>query len=299
VEDAGRLVHAAYDNGITLYDHAELYGFGRCEEVFGEILTRSPGLRDKIVLQSKCGQVFPEDWKAGDPIRIDLGLGHIVAAAEGSLQRLRTDRLDILLLHVADSLVEPEEVAKAFDQLKSSGKVRYFGVSNYTAAEIELLKKSVREPLVANQVQVGLGYPNLIMDGMDFSLHLAAVSKRPFPPAQVTEPGTFDYCRLHDIQIQAYSPVRGDLLKPPEKSSAQLRRLVQAVAALAEEKKVKPPAIALAWLLRHPAGIVPILGTHNVTHLSEDCAADNVELSHEEWYHLSALAAGIESPAEG
>jgi predicted oxidoreductase len=130
------VIHTAYDNGVTLFDHADLYAFGKAKAVFGEVLKQSPGLRNKIVIQSKCGQVFPDGWKRGDPIGADLSRKHILDSAEASLRRLDTDRLDILLLHVADALMQPDEVGLALEELHQSGKVRYFGVSNHNAAQM-------------------------------------------------------------------------------------------------------------------------------------------------------------------
>jgi predicted oxidoreductase len=147
INKASRVIHTAYEHGITLFDHANLYAFGKSEATFGEVLKRVPGLRDKIVIQSKCGQSFPEDWQPGSPVRVDLSHEGIVRSVEGSLKRLATDYLDILLLHLPDALMEPQDVAAAFDELHRAGKVRYFGVSNHTAAQIQVLKECLRQPL--------------------------------------------------------------------------------------------------------------------------------------------------------
>jgi predicted oxidoreductase len=290
VTKTARLVHLAYENGINLFDHADLYAFGKAETVFGEVLKQSPGLRDRIVIQSKCGQRF-SDAGAGGPVRVDLSREHIVSAVEGSLKRLGTDRLDILLLHAVDALVEPQEVAQAFDHLHRSGKVRYFGVSNYHAAQIALLKQSVQQPLVVNQIQISLSNPAPLAEGMEFTLQIAKAGGPSGDVNVPAGPGTIDYCRLNNIQVQAWSPLRG-VVKPPADASPQLKATVQLIAELAKKKNTTPPVIALAWLLRHPAGIVPIVGGDNPEHLIENCAADRLVLSREEWYDLFAASAG-------
>jgi predicted oxidoreductase len=292
-----RLIYTAYDNGITFFDHADIYGWGKCEAAFGEVLKQSPGLRDKIVIQSKCGIRFASDFlepPPDDPHRLDCSGEHIVSSAEASLRRLSTDHLDILLLHRPDALVEPEEVARAFDELQRSGKVRYFGVSNHTAAQIELLKKFVRQPLVVNQIQLGLAHSYLIADGIEANQDDSTRINHGYAGVA----GTLDYCRLHDMQVQAWSPLkRGNnspgLLNPPADAGPEVNQVAQILADLAEKKSASPAAIALAWLLRHPAGIVPIIGTTNPEHLIECCAADRLMLSREEWYTLFVSGAGV------
>lgn len=284
-------IQAACDNGITLFDHADVYAYGKAEAVFGRILKQSSGLRNKIVLQSKCGQRFPEGGGLGDPIKADLTREHIICSVEEILQRLATDHLDILLLHVADALMVPEEVAAAFEQLFSSGKVRYFGVSNHHGGQIELLKKSIRQPIIVNQIRVGLAHPDAIADGMEFTLQLAqqTFKNRCFA---ATGSGTMDYCRLNRIQIQAYSPLRW-LMDVTANAAPEQRQTVQLLTDLAHQKDVAPSAIALAWLLRHPAGVVPIVGSINPQRIAESCAADRVVLSRDEWYTLFAAAAKL------
>lgn len=289
VSKAARLVHTACDNGITLFDHADLYAFGKSEAVFGSVLKQSPGLRNRIVIQSKCGQRFSAGGLGG-PIRVDLSREHIVTAVEGSLQRLGTDRLDILLLHAVDALVEPQEVADAFESLHRDGKVRYFGVSNYHAPQIALLKQSVRQPLVINQIQLSLANPGPLTEGMQFTLRLAKGGRNDDEALGAAGSGTIDYCRSNGIQVQAWSPLRG-VLNPPADASPQLHATVQLLAELAKKKGTTPAVVALAWLLRHPAGIVPIVGGDKAEHIVENCAADRLVLSREEWYDLFAAAA--------
>jgi predicted oxidoreductase len=295
IAGVARLVHTAFDCGITLFDLANVYGMGRSEEVFGEVLTQSPGFREAIVLQSKCGFRLPsESGNGAPPYLVDLSSGGIVRSLEGSLRRLGTDRVDILLLHVPDALVEPEEVASAFDQLHTGGKVLHFGVSNHSVAQIELLRRHVRQPLVTSQIPVSLA--QLITDHSEASVdaHMHELKRR---LDQLTQ--TLDECRLRNLQVQAYSPLRTsverapDLITPDVGAQPTMRRVAQLLEELAAEKGVTPAAIAIAWLMRHPAEIVPIIGTVNPQHVVENCAADAVELTREEWYRLVNAAAGI------
>lgn len=284
-EDAARLINTAHDNGITLFDHADIYYAGQSEVIFGRILKQSPGLRSRIVIQSKCGLASMEG--AGIPPDsqwLDFSYEHILNAVEGSLKRLGTEFLDILLLHWPDALGEPDEIARAFEELHQTGKVRCFGVSNHTSRQIELLKRSLHQPVIANQIQLGLGYSYPIADGLDITDDGASRSS-----------GVLDYCRLNDIKIQAYSPLRGELLNPPENATPELRNAVKILRDMSDRKNCTPPALMLAWLLRHPAGIIPIIGTTNPVHVIEDCAADQLTLSREEWYELYIVAAKVGS----
>ncbi|MBD9477970.1 aldo/keto reductase [Pseudoxanthomonas sp. PXM02] len=284
---AQRLVETALAHGITLFDHADIYARGKSEHIFGDVLRASPDLRDRMVLQSKCGIRFADD-PPGTPGRYDFSHAHIVASVEGSLSRLGVDHLDVLLLHRPDALVEPEEVARAFDDLHAAGKVRHVGVSNHTAGQIELLRRYVRQPLVANQVEVSLLHASLIDDGV-----VANTTGHVYASAA----GTLDYCRLHDIRVQAWSPLAGGkLATTSEFADPVVRGTSTLLRQLAEEKGVTPEAIQLAWLLRHPAGIQPIVGTTDPVRLAACCAADDVMLSREEWYALFTAARGGRVP---
>jgi len=297
--NAERLIRTAHEQGITLFDHADFYGFGNGELAFGEVLKRTPGLRDNIVIQSKCGQLMPGDPEPADPYRVDMSSEHIVASVEGSLKRLCTDHLDILLLHVPDALMEPEEVGEAFAELKKSGKVRYFGVSNYSAAKIAWLQKNIDERLIINQIQLGLCHSHAIVDGMEFVLEVGQELLNVFGGvkdgftnayASPDAPGAFDYCRLNDIQVQAWGPLHGKFLSSASADSPETNRAAELVSEIAARKGVTPAAVALAWLLRHPAGIVPVFSTSSPEHLIENCKADDVTLSRSEWYALFAAA---------
>jgi predicted oxidoreductase len=285
---AARLIETALEHGITLFDHADIYTWGKSEAVFGEALKELPGARERMVLQTKCGIRFPDDPRPGDPARYDFSRAHIIRAVEGSLRRLGTDRLDILLLHRPDALVEPEEVAGAFAELRQSGKVRHFGVSNHNAAQIALLQKHLDQPLVINQVELNIVHSYLIDDG---------VSANQESDRYAGAAGTLDYCRLHEVMIQAWSPVaRGKLINPPARADKRTRRTAGLVAELARAKRTSKEAIALAWLLKHPARIQPIVGSTRRDRLIASCLADGVDLSREEWYALFAAGRGAPVP---
>lgn len=285
---ATKVVMTAYEQGITLFDHADIYTLGKSETVFGEILQQQPGLRNKIILQTKCGIRFAGDLQPSDPDRYDFSSQHIIQSVEGSLKRLQTDYVDLLLLHRPDPLVEPEEVAQALSELYRSGKVRYFGVSNHTAGQIALLQKYVEQPLVINQVELNLLHGGLINAGV-----VANQTGGQYTAAD----GMLDYCRLHDIMIQAWSPVAvGTLISPPADAKERVRYTANRIAALASARETTREAIALAWLLRHPAGIQPIVGTTSSERLVASCKADSTHLSREEWYSLFETARGQSVP---
>jgi len=283
---AVKAVVAAYEQGITLFDHADIYTRGKSEEAFAEVWPIIP--RDKIIVQSKCGTRFADDPYPGAPHRFDFSYEHIVASVEGSLRRLHTDYLDILLLHRPDPLVEPEEVARAFDDLATAGKVRYFGVSNHTAAQMALLRIHTDQPIVINQVQLSLLHHYLISEGV-----VANIAGKPAALAT----STLDFCRAHGILVQAWGPVAsGQVLNPPVDAAPHVKATAALVAQMAQEKATTPEAIALAWLLRHPAGIQPIIGTTKPERIIASCRADEVTLTREEWYALFTAGRGEPLP---
>jgi predicted oxidoreductase len=287
VESATRSIRAGLDTGYTFFDHADIYCCGKSEQAFGEILKATPSLRDKIVVQSKCGSRPAGNPNATDPIRFDFSYEHIVASVEGSLTRLDTDRLDILLLHRPDALMEPAEVARAFDHLQKSGKVRFFGVSNFAWYQIDLLKTAITQPLVANQVRLGLLHSEMIDAGSTVNL------RKP----HFTHPGegTLEYCWRNRITIQAWSPLEGGKLTGAQLDHRDEARTLQAaelVKQISAKKKVPREAIVLAWLLRHPAGIQPVVGTTNPDRIRATALAFDVSLTREEWYSLYVTARG-------
>ena len=280
------IVDVALEQGITLFDHADVYGYGKCEEVFSAVWEAIPDARERMVLQSKCGIRMPED---GRPTEYDFSYERITSAVEGSLRRLGVEQLDLLLLHRPDALVEPDEVARAVASLKDRGMIRYLGVSNHNAGQIALLQSSLDEPLVANQLALSLLHHGLISDGL-------TVNTSGTPQAQSVS-GLLDYCRLHGLQVQAWSPAAGGRIGTPrEDAPASVHDTKRLVAELAARKGCPEDAVVLAWLLRHPAEIVPIIGTSRVDRLRASCEADRVELSREEWYRLLAAARGMNVP---
>ena len=284
---AAQMLETALELDINFFDNADIYGRGKCETVFGEALKQVPGARDSILIQTKCG-IRVQDDPAGAPARYDFSYEHIVSSVEGSLRRLQTDHIDVLLLHRPDALMEPDEVARAFDDVQRAGKVRHFGVSNHSPTQIELLKKSVRQPIVANQLEFSLLHAGLA----DLGVFVNQLAAR-FSAAE----GLLDYCRLNNILVEAWSPVAGGrLIDPPAGASAQVRAAAQAVAALAAAKHTSREAIALGWILRHPAGIQPIIGTARPDRLRLSVEADQVELTREEWYGLLEAARGAPVP---
>jgi predicted oxidoreductase len=285
-KDALAAVSAALDEGIDFFDHADMYGRGRCEEAFSGIWQERPGLRSQVVLQTKCGIRFEDDPVKGGLRRYDFSREHILRSVDASLQRLKTEYVDILLLHRPDALAEPEEIASAFDALQSAGKVRHFGVSNHSAWQIELLKRAVRQPIVVNQLEINLVHNQLIAAG--------TIVNQDEPARAIHGEGTLEYCRLHDITVQAWSPVAHGALANAGagRGDEKMRTAAAAAQEMAKNKGVSLDAILVAWLLRHPAGIQPVIGTTNPKRIKETCAADGVSLTREEWYALLAAGSG-------
>ena len=269
---------AAEESGIDFYDHADIYGGGKSEEVFAAALERSSIRREDVVLQSKCG------IHKG---RFDFSKEHILSSTEGILKRLRTDYLDVLMLHRPDTLMEPQEVAEAFSQLQQSGKVRHFAVSNMNPSQMDLLRKYVEQPLVANQLQLSLCHTGIIDAGFNVNM----VNE----PGLVRDGGVLEYCRLHDITIQAWSPFQYGFFEGVFIGSEKFPELNRMLGELAEAKGVTNSAIAIAWLLRHPAGMQVVLGTTQAQRVRDIAKAVEVEMSREEWYALYR-AAGNELP---
>lgn len=281
-------IRAALDAGITFFDHADIYCRGKSEEVFAGIWKESPNLRQQIHVQSKCGIRFEDEPAPGTGQRFDFSYEHIVQSVEGSLKRLQTDYLDVLLLHRPDPLVEPEEVARAFDDLHSAGKVRWFGVSNHTAAQLDLLRKFVRQPIAFNQVAFNVMHTHMLDEGIVFN--------QDRPTRVIRNEGTIEYCRQHDITLQAWGALAwGRLTGKPTTSEIEAKTSAL-VAAMAKEKGVSGEAILIAWLLRHPAKVQPIIGTTNPERIAASVQGDGVDLSREEWYRLFLAGRGERLP---
>ena len=276
--EADSLLNTALEVGIDFFDHADVYGEGKSEEVFAAALSRSSTTREKIFLQSKCGI---------RPGAFDFSREHILSAVEGSLSRLQTDYLDVLLLHRPDTLMEPEEVADAFSQLHQSGKVRHFGVSNMNPGQVELLRKFVDQKIVANQLQLSLTNTGMIDNGINVNMQIDRAIDR--------DGSILEYCRLHDITIQPWSPFQYGFFEGVFLDSDKFPELNRTIVAMAEEKGVTNSAIAIAWLLRHPAKMQPIVGTTNPSWVRDIAQASTVEMTRQEWYALY-LAAGNTLP---
>ncbi|MBP5801262.1 aldo/keto reductase [Microbacterium maritypicum] len=269
------LYETARTAGIDFFDHADIYGgsMHHCETRFADALQLTSSERDEIVLQTKCGIVPSQGM-------FDFSYAHIVAQVEGSLAALRTDRLDVLLLHRPDALVEPEEVARAFDDLESAGKVKAFGVSNHTPRQIDLLRTAVRQPLVANQLQLSITHAPIIAQPVAANMagHAQSVVR--------DGGGIVEYCRINGITIQAWSPFQdgfshGVFLGNPE--YAELNAVIDRLAAAHD---VTPIAIATAWITRHPAGMQVVLGTTTPQRVQDAAAGADIELTRPEWYEL-------------
>ena len=277
VEEAEGMIRTAAEEGINFFDHATCYGNGEAETRFGDAFPQTGLKREDVYIQSKCGLYFDRtefSWQKED----------IIASAEAILGRLKTDYLDALLLHRPDLLFDPEEVAEAFDTLAASGKVRHFGVSNVTPGQLELLRKYVKQPLVFNQLQFSLEQSQLIDGGLYLNNKMTDMSID-------RDNGILDYCRLHDITIQAWSPLQFGMFKGCFVDHPDFPELNKALAEVGEKYGVSKTAVAIAWILRHPAKMQAIAGTMNPAHLKDICEAAKVEMTHQEWYKLY-LASG-------
>lgn len=272
------LFDAALDVGINLFDHADIYGshIHACEERFAAALRLSPAQRAEIVLQTKAGIVPSGPY-------FDFSYEHIVESVEGSLRALQTDYVDILLLHRPDALVEPEEVARAFDDLASAGKVHTFGVSNHTPAQIDLLARHVNQPLVINQIQLSITHAPAVAQGL--AMNMAGLDQ-----SISRDLGIIDYCRVHDIAVQAWSPFQAALFNGVFLGNPDYPELNEVIDRLAAEYDVAPEAIATAWITRHPAGIQVVLGTTNPDRLRAASAGADLSLTRPQWYELTRAA---------
>ncbi|MEK4443963.1 MULTISPECIES: aldo/keto reductase [Niallia] len=275
-KEAERFVQTALEHGANFFDHADIYGKGACEEIFAEAINMSPSVRENIILQSKCG------IRTG---MFDFSKEHILQSVDGILQRLNTEYLDSLLLHRPDALVEPEEVAEAFDILEQTGKVRHFGVSNQNPMQIQLLQKYVKQPIVANQLQLSITNANMISNGINVNMENDSAINR--------DGSILDFCRLHDITIQPWSPFQFGFFEGIFLGNDKFPELNQQIDEIAVKYQVSNTTIAIAWLLRHPANMQPVIGTMNVDRLIDCIKASDVYLTREEWYSIYRAAGNI------
>jgi predicted oxidoreductase len=278
-DEVRELVRTARDAGIDFVDHADVYGkeLHDCERRFADALALSPSQRDEITIQTKAGIVPSGPY-------FDFSYEHIVESVEGSLAALRTDHIDILLLHRPDALVEPEEVARAFDELESSGKVRAFGVSNHTPRQIDLLRKYVRQPIVANQLQLSITHQPIIAQGVSANMLAEQQS------VTIDGGGIVDYCRLNDITVQAWSPYQAGFFTGVFLGSPDYPELNAVIDRLADAYDVPPIAIATAWITRHPAQMQVVLGTTNPERVAGAAQGSDLPLTRAEWYELFRAA---------
>lgn len=276
--DAAAFIDKALSMGANFFDHADIYGGGRCEAKFAAAYGMNDDRRERVILQSKCG------IRDG---RYDFSREHILSSVDGILSRLKTDYLDVLLLHRPDILCEPEEVAETFRTLKESGKVRRFGVSNHNPMQIALLERYLDMPIVANQIQLSITNCTAMSQGINVNMENDRATMR--------DGSVLDYCRLNDIQIQAWSPFQYGFFEGVFLDNPDFEELNRVLAEVAEAHNVSKTVVTIAWLLRHPAKIVPVTGTTRLDRLEDCLKAADITLTREEWYAIFR-AAGNDIP---
>jgi predicted oxidoreductase len=273
IKEANNLINTALDEGINFFDHADIYGGGKSEEVFAEAIDMNSDIREKMIIQSKCG--------IGNGC-FDFSKKHILNSVDGILKRLKTDYLDILLLHRPDTLMEPEEVSEAFEILQSCGKVKNFGVSNQNPMQIELLQKYLKQKIIINQLQLSITNTGIIDSGLNVNMKI--------DPSINRDGSILEYCRLKDITIQAWSPFQYGFFEGVFLDNDKFPEINKKIDEISAIKDAPNTAIAIAWILRHPAKIQPIVGTTNAKRLKDICKASNVVLSRQEWYDIYKAA---------
>jgi len=282
LKEIDSLVKTALDNGINYFDHADIYGGGKCEEVFADAIGMNPSIREKFIIQTKCG------------IRkglYDFSKEHILNSVDGSLKRLKTDYIDVLLLHRPDTLMEPEEVAEAFSILQRSGKAKFFGVSNQKPYQIELLQKYLNNAgieILIDQLQFSVTNTGMIDSGINVNMKNANSLNH--------DGDILEYCRLKEITIQPWSPFQYGFFEGPFLGNLEkFPKLNEVIDKYAKQYNVTSSAVAIAWILRHPAKMQPIVGSTNKTRVAEICKASEVNMTRQEWYEIY-LAAGNTLP---
>ena len=277
VKTAEDFIKTAIENGANFFDHADIYGGGEAEKIFSEAIGMNDSIREKIMIQSKCGIVPGKSF--------DFSKKHILESVDGSLKRLNTDYLDVLLLHRPDTLFEPEEVCEAFDILKANGKVRNFGVSNEGIWQMEYLRQNLNMPLVANQMQLSIAHCPMIQSGLNVNMFNDSAVER--------GSGIIEYCRLNKITIQAWSPFQHGFAKGTFIDNPDFPELNAKLSEIAEKYGVSKTTIVMSWLLSHPAKIQPITGTLKKERMLECLKAADITLSREEWYAIYMSAGNI------
>lgn len=276
-EEAEHYVMHAVERGANYFDHADIYDAGACEALFGEVLKQHASLREQLVIQSKCGIVPGKMY--------DLSREHIVTSVDASLKRLHTEYLDYLILHRPDALMDPEEIAYTMDYLVKQGKVAKFGVSNMNPMQLELLLRYVRQPIAINQLQLSLPHSNMIAAGLENNMTSEGAINR--------DGYVLDYCRVHNITVQAWSPFQYGQIEGCFIDDPKFEALNEVMATLAKRYDTSKTAIAAAWIFRHPANIQLVAGTTKEDRLDEIIAASRLKLKREEWYALYMAAGHI------
>lgn len=273
-KEVSAFVDTALSFGANFFDHADIYGGGKSEEVFGKAI--SPSMRENIFIQTKCG------------IRkkmYDFSYDHIVSSVDGSLKRLGTEYIDVLLLHRPDALMEPDEVARAFDCLKASGKVRHFGVSNQNPYQMQMLQNSLDMPICANQLQFGVMHTPMIQSGINVNMYNESGVNR--------DGGVLDYCRLNNITIQPWSPMQYGFFEGCFIDNEKFPEVNETLQRIGDKYGVSKTTIAFAWILRHPAKMQPVTGTTNSARLADCLKASEIQITREEWYEIYRAAGNI------
>ncbi|AIQ10897.1 aldo/keto reductase [Paenibacillus durus] len=288
IKEGHEAVEAALSIGINMFDHADIYTRGKAEQVFGTVLKERPELRERIILQSKCGIKLAEPGESSNVF--DFSKSHILSSVDGILSRLGVEYLDILLLHRPDPLMDPEEVGEALHLLKQSGKVRHFGVSNMSQGQIKLLQAYSEEPFIVNQLEMSL-------EKIYWLDSVVSVNQQAWREQGMPE-GTIEHCRLENIQLQAWGPLAQGKYsgRPLDGESETVRSTARLVRTLADEKGTTPEAIVLSWLMTHPAAIQPVIGTVSPKRIAACEGADKLTLTRKEWYDLYVSSRGVRLP---
>jgi predicted oxidoreductase len=286
VRQAEEAVAAALEAGITAFDHADIYRHGKSEAVFGEVLAADPGLRERILVQTKCGIHLPTLDRIGF---YDFRPAHLRDSLAGSLERLRTDRADVLLLHRPDALADWDAVASTLHDLHRQGLVRAVGVSNMAAAQIAALQARLEIPIVANQLELSLARRDFVEAGVLVNQHAGTAVDFPL--------GTLEHCATHGIQVQAWGSLAQGRYTGRQETQDEIAT-ADLVTELAHAKGTTREAIVLWWLQRHPARIAPVIGTTSPDRIRacRDAATRESDLTHEEWYRLWVAARGERLP---
>lgn len=269
--EVSTFIDTALSNGANFFDHADIYGGGKSEEVFGKSISHS--MRENIFIQTKCG------IRNG---QFDFSYDHIVSSVDGSLKRLGTEYIDVLLLHRPDALMEPEEVARAFSYLKETGKVRNFGVSNHNPYQIKLLQKALDMPLCANQLQFGVMHTPMINSGINVNMYNESGIDR--------DGSVLDFCRLENITIQPWSPMQYGFFEGCFIDNDKFPELNKVLEKIGNKYGVSKTTMAIAWILRHPAKMQPVTGTTNLTRLDDCLKGSEIQITREEWYEIYRAA---------